>query len=82
MSVLEMQASLPSKESAFSAKDAETCQEQLSSNLAAPQYSLVKLVQELMAVESTGLEICTLTAFPLFLTIGGRELWLFVKPLD
>ncbi|USP77310.1 hypothetical protein yc1106_04584 [Curvularia clavata] len=77
VSVLEMQASLPSNESTFGAENAEICQERLSSDLAAPQYSLVNLVQKLMAVESTGLELCRLTAFPLFLTIEALQTMIF-----
>lgn len=71
--MLEMQASLPSNESAFRAENAEVCHRQLSNNLAAPQYSLAELVKGLMADESTGLEMSKLTAFPLFLAIGGKD---------
>lgn len=82
ISVVEMQACLPSNESTFSAENAEMCQERLLSDLAAPQYSLVNLVQELMAFESTSLELCRLTAFPLFLTIEGKNLWFPVRILS
>lgn len=76
MPVLEMQACLPSDESAFGAENAEMCRDRLSSAQLAPRMSLVDVVHGLMAIESTSQELFRLTAFPLFLTIGGKKLWL------
>lgn len=72
MPVLEMQAPLPSNESAFGSDNAEACRERLFGNHSAPQLSLVDVVKSLMAVEYTNRTLCKLTAFPLFLAIGGK----------
>jgi hypothetical protein len=72
MPVLEMQACLPSDESAFGAEDAETCLDRLSSVQSAPRLSLVDVVQTLMVNDPMSPEFLSLTAFPLFLAIEGR----------
>jgi hypothetical protein len=72
MPVLEMQVPLPSNESAFGAEDAGVCRERLFSDHSVPQLSLVNVVQILMADEYTSQEIYGLTAFPLFLIVGGK----------
>ncbi|KAF2627248.1 hypothetical protein BU25DRAFT_458610 [Macroventuria anomochaeta] len=77
MPILEMQACLPSDESAFGADNAETCRDRLSSVQLAPRLSLVDVVQRLMANNSMRQEFSRLTAFPLFLTIGALQAMIF-----
>ena len=73
MPVLEMQACLPSDESAFGAENAETFRGRLSSVQSAPRLSLVDVVQAFMVNDSMSPELWSLTAFPLFLAIEGRS---------
>ena len=74
MPVLEMQAPLPSDESAFGFEDPKACREKLFGDRAAPQLSLVDVVKSLIAVESTSQDLRKLTAFPLFLVVGDKHL--------
>ncbi|KAF3036245.1 hypothetical protein E8E11_005577 [Didymella keratinophila] len=77
MPVLEMQAPLPSNELAFGSDNAEVCREKLFGDHAIPQLSLVDVVKSLMAVEHTSRDLCTLTAFPLFLAVGALQAMIF-----
>jgi hypothetical protein len=74
MPVLEMQAPLPSDESAFGSETPDACREKLFSDHAARQLSLVDVVKSLLAVEYTSRDFRKLTAFPLFLVVGGKHL--------
>jgi hypothetical protein len=71
--VLEMQACLPTDESAFQEASPEACRARFSCTQLVPRVSLVDLLQRLMGTDPISSQLSELTTFALFLTIGCRS---------